>query len=327
MTSSATRPLSEAVSPLDLPDPVGAVLAAHRDGRPLRLTTSGSTAAPRVVVRSSASWFDSFPVVAELTGLTDASRVWVPGPLAGTMNLFAAVLTRAVGATRVERLEDATHAHLTPTVLRRLLAEPDALAGRHLTVAGDRLDRVTHDAAVAGGAAVAHYYGAAELSFVGWGGHEGDLRAFPGVEVEVRDGVLWVRSPYVADVPTVGGFATVGDRGTVEADGTLRVHGRGDAAVLTGGATVLVEDVEAALRPAVTGDVVVVGVPHPELGQVVAAALTDPADRAPARAAADALAPAQRPRLWCVVDELPRTAAGKVDRAALAELVAARRSS
>ncbi len=316
MTSSASRPRSDAVAPLDRPDPVAAVLQAHRDGATLVLGTSGSTGASREVRRTTDSWFDSFPVVAELTGLGPASRVWVPGPLAGTMNLFAAVLTAWAGARLVERLDDATHAHLTPTVLRRL--DPVLLAGRHLTVAGDRLDRTTYDAAVAAGAQVAHYYGAAELSFVGWGAHEDELHVFPGVEVSAREGVLWARSPYLAEVPTSDGFATVGDRG--ELVGTrLRVHGRGDAAVVTSGATVLVEDVESALRPAVSGDLAVLGVPHRELGQVVAAVLTDPADLRACREVA--LPVSHRPRLWYAVPALPRTPAGKVDRAALGRLV------
>ncbi len=315
MTTIRTRSRSEAVAPLDRPDPVAAVLQAHRHGVPLVLGTSGSTGAPREVRRSTGSWFDSFPVVAALTDLDPAARVWVPGPLAGTMNLFAAVLTSWVGATRVERLEDATHVHLTPTLLRRL---GGSLSGRHVTVAGDRLDATTYDAAVASGARVAHYYGAAELSFVGWGSHEADLRVFPGVEVSVRDGVLWARSPYLADVATVDGFATVGDRGELHGD-RLQVRGRGDAAVLTGAVTVLVEDVEAELRSVAGGEVVVLGVPHPELGQVVAAVVTDPADVAACRSLG--LTPSHRPRLWYAVDPLPRTSAGKVDRAALAARV------
>ena len=314
MTTSASRPRSDAVAPLDRPDPVAAVLQAHRDGAALLLGTSGSTGASREVRRTTASWFDSFPVVAELTGLGPDSRLWVPGPLAGTMNLFASVLATWAGARLVDRLEDATHAHVTPTVLRRL----DSVGGRHVTVAGDRLDRRTYDAAVAAGARVAHYYGAAELSFVGWGAHEEDLGVFPGVEVDVRDEVIWARSPYLAEIPTVDGFATVGDRGSL-VDGRLRVLGRGAAAVVTAGATVLVEDVEAALRPVAHGEVVVLGVPHADLGQVVSAVLTDRSDLSALRAVP--LPPAHRPRLWYAVPVLPRTAAGKVDRAALAELV------
>jgi long-chain acyl-CoA synthetase len=103
----------------------------------------------------------------------------------------------------------------------------------------------------------------------------------------------------------------------------LSVTGRGTEAVTTGAATVLVADVETVLASAASGEVAVVGVPHAELGHVVAAVLTDPADRTVARqAAAERLDPAQRPRLWFHVPRLPAGAAGKLDRAALAELVA-----
>ena len=66
------------------------------------------------------------------------------------------------------------------------------------------------------------YYGAAELSFVAWRDRSGPLRAFPGVETDLRDGLLWARSPYLAkgylsaraDRPLrrdSHGWATVGD--------------------------------------------------------------------------------------------------------------------
>jgi long-chain acyl-CoA synthetase len=317
--------LSEGIDPLAHPDPVAAVLAAHDEGVPLLLATSGSTGGVRRLRRTTASWFDSFPTVTHLTGLDRDSQVWVPGPPAGTMNLFAAVLATAVGASLVTSVEEATHAHLTPTALRHLLDVRAPLGGLHLTVAGDRLGRDLHDDAVARGAVVAHYYGAAELSFVAWGTHDEDLRPFPGVEVRDRAGVLHVRSPYLAGVATdVDGFATVGDHGTVTADGYVVVRGRGDTAVLTGGATVLVEDVEAALRPAVTCDLVVVGVPHLQLGEVVAAVLTEGDQVAPARERArEALGESQRPRLWFEAPEVPRSGAGKPDRAAVRASAAA----
>jgi long-chain acyl-CoA synthetase len=279
------------------------------------------------VRRTTASWVDSFPVVARLTQLDADSRMFVPGPLTGTMNLFASVLARAVGAEVVGRAERATHVHATPTELRRLLTDGRRLDGVRVTVAGDRLDRALHDRAVAAGAVVSHYYGAAELSFVAWGAHDDDLRPFPGAQVVEREGVLWVRSPYLALVPLdVGGYATVGDLGEVAANGRVRVRGRGDAAVVTGGVTVLVEDVEAALRRAVGGDVAVLGVPHPDLGEVVAAVLTDAAQVTRARhRARSELDETQRPRLWYVVPELPRTSAGKTDRGAVRDLVASGR--
>ena len=59
-----------------------------------------------------------------------------------------------------------------------------------VTVAGDRLTARLRDRARAAGAEVSHYYGAAELSFVAWGQHAGDLRPFPDVETAVPKSVL-----------------------------------------------------------------------------------------------------------------------------------------
>jgi acyl-CoA synthetase (AMP-forming)/AMP-acid ligase II len=328
--TSTSPPRSDLVGVGSAADPVAAVLEAHAAGRLLALRTSGSTGGARSVVRTTRSWFESFPAVASLTGLSEGARLWLPGPLGATMNLFAAVLARHLGADRVRTIEEATHAHLTPHQLDRLLEGGARLAGVHLTVAGDRLSRRLHDRAVQAGAEVAHYYGAAELSFVGWGSHEHDLRPFPGVEVEVRRGELWVRSPYLSQGydGTPGafrtdehGFATVGDRGAFSG-GVLTVHGRGGDSVTTGAATVRVADVETVLRAATAGEVVALGVPHRTLGHVVAAVLTERDDLLRARAAArDGLDAAQRPRMWFHLEVLPLTAAGKVDRAELARIV------
>jgi long-chain acyl-CoA synthetase len=305
---------------------VAAVLAADAAGRRIALRTSGSTGRPRAVVRTTGSWTGSFPTVAALTGLGPGSRLHVPGPLSGTMNLFAAVLGRWVGAVPAGSLGEATHAHLTPTALAWVLDAAEPVAGVHVTVAGDRLARRLHDRAVAAGATVSHYYGASELSFVAWGAHEDELRPFPGVDLEVRDGEVWVRSPFVCegyDGPPgdlrrdPSGYCTVGDRGTL-VDGVLRVAGRGSAAVVTGGATVRVADVEAPLAASVSADLVVVGLPHPSLGQVVAAVVTDASDLPEAQRAARSLPATHRPRRWFHVGALPLTDAGKVDRTALA---------
>ena len=295
------------------PDPVAAVVSAHAEGRRISLRTSGTTAQPRSVVRTVASWVDSFPAVSQLSGLEPGSRVWVPGPLTASMNLFAAAHARWLGAAVVTTPERATHACLTPAALVRALDDGVDVTGMHLVIAGDRLRRSLARRAAEAGARVGHYYGAAELSFVAWGSDEEDLRAFPGVEVEIRDGVIWVRSPYLSE-------------GYLTGNGPFTVAGRGAEAVVTGGATVLVDDVEQALSRSCGAEVVVVGVPHPRLGQLVAAVSTAPAALAAARTAASAgLAPAQRPRLWFFLDRWPVTAAGKLDRAAVAELAAAGR--
>jgi long-chain acyl-CoA synthetase len=310
-------------------DPVAAFLAAHEDARPVALTTSATAGRPRTVLRTTESWMCSFPTVSELIGLTSTSRVWVPGPLRATMNLFAAVHAAHVGAAVVDSPAEASHAQLTPTALATCLDRKVALDRLTVVVAGDRLSPGLHARAIGAGARVHHYYGAAELSFVAWGSHAEDLRPVPGVEVAVRDGEIWVRSPYLCsgyDGPPgalrrdLHGFATVGDRGLLSA-GRLVVLGRPDA-VTTGAETVVVAEVEGTLRPSARGEVVVVGVPHPTLGAVLAAVLTRAEDFAAVSARArECLDGAHRPRLWFHVPALPMTAAGKVDRDALVSAV------
>ncbi len=304
-------------------DPVVAFLDAHRTDRLVALPTSGTSGHVRNVVRTTASWVDSFPAVTDLAGLDHRARVWVPGPLTATMNLFAAVHARVVGAALVPRPADATHLQLTPSALLRLLDEGPVLTGRTAVVAGDRLEPALRARAEEAGLRLAHYYGAAELSFVAWGMDALHLRPFPGVEVDIRNGTIWARSPFLANCTGgepgpfhrgADGFATVGDCGAWRG-GQLLVSGRDDA-VVTGGVTVLLADVEAALWPRLVGQVAVLGLPHPMLGEVVAVVLTDERDRASARAAVAGLGPA-RPRRWFLRPALPLTPAGKVDRRAL----------
>lgn len=311
-------------------DPVRALVAAYRAGGRVSLPTAGTTGRPRRVVRTALSWVDSFAPAAALAGLTRAGTVWVPGPLSATMNLYAVCLAAHLGAERVARVEDASHAFVTPAGLRGLVDRPDVQPGLRLVVAGDRLGPELADRAEDRGWSVSHYYGAAQLSFVAWGRDADRLHAFPEVEVMGRDGELWVRSPWVAEreelepgMPPVlrfaaEGWATVGDRGRVANDGSVHVSGRVDA-VVTGGATVLVADVEAALAPRTSGELAVIGLAHPELGQVVAAVFTHAADQpALAARARRALPSSHRPRRWLHRPGLPLTPAGKVDRSALA---------
>jgi len=276
------------------------------------------------VLRTPASWAASFAAVSELSGIGRGSRVWVPGPAASTMNLFAVVHARDAGAELADDSAGATHAVLTPARLSRLVAS-GPVPPMTVVVAGDRLAPALHDRGVDAGLTVHHYYGAAELSFVAWGPHADGLRPFPGVEVLGEDGVLWVRSAFVCegyDGPEgplerrPDGFATVGDLGEVR-DGHVVVNGRPEA-VTTGGATVRVADVEAALGHGAAGEVVVLGMPHDELGGIVAAVLTRAEDLAALRARArEVLTAGARPRVWLACPDPPLTDAGKVDREAL----------
>ncbi len=320
--------MSAVVRPHESDDPVTAVLRAHESGRSLALSTSGTTTGgSREVVRSTDSWWRSFEAYGRLAGVDDGSRVWVPGPPTSTMNLFALVHARVVGARVADRAADATAACLTPNQLTRAL--PDLPPGAVVVVAGAALPNALAELARDRDMVVESYYGAAELSFVAWASREG-LRPFPGVEIAVRDepvdGTIWVRSPYLCEGYRGGagsmatdpdGWATVGDVGTVE-DGILTVLGRPDA-IVTAGATVLLADVESELRRVALGELAVFGAPDPTRGQVVAVALVDAGDRGRIEQwARDRLPATHRPRRWVVLPELPHTPAGKVDRVRLA---------
>jgi acyl-CoA synthetase (AMP-forming)/AMP-acid ligase II len=115
-----------------------------------------------------------------------------------------------------------------------------------------------------------------------------------------------------------GGWLATGDLGRLDGDGFLWVEGRRDAVVVTGGENVSAREVEAVLRehPAVA-DCAVVGLPDPEWGQVVAAAVVPRGPEAPPALDALAehcrgrLAPFKVPKRWRIVEELPRTTSGK----------------
>jgi long-chain acyl-CoA synthetase len=292
----------------DTPEPGTWLLAA----------TSGSTGHPRTIARSARSWVRSFPPLAELAELRADDVVALTGPLGSTLHLCAAVHTLWLGATLTDRLDDATAAHLVPTRLLELLDDPPPML-RTVVVAGAPLPDAVADRCTTWG--VLEYYGAAELSFVAARRPPDPFWPFPGVQVRERDGRLQARSEYLAFGPTDEGWRGVGDLGSVHADGTLEVRGRGDAAVLTGGHTVVAEDVEATLT-ALPGirEAAVVGLPHPRLGQLVAAAITTDDLAAARQAARTALTGPALPRIYRAVDRLPRTPAGKIDRAAVRAL-------
>ncbi|MDX2139667.1 MAG: o-succinylbenzoate--CoA ligase [Chloroflexota bacterium] len=127
-----------------------------------------------------------------------------------------------------------------------------------------------------------------------------------------------------ARLPYQDGFRT-GDIGYLDEDGDLFVLQRRSDLIVTGGENVYPAEVERVLRehPDVT-DVCVVGIADAEWGQRVGAALITHHSSLITieRFAREHLAGYKVPRVWRIVDALPLTASGKVDRAAVARLLA-----
>jgi 3-oxocholest-4-en-26-oate---CoA ligase len=143
-----------------------------------------------------------------------------------------------------------------------------------------------------------------------WGDDEKSRATF-----RVVDGVRW-------SVP--------GDYAMVEADGTVKLLGRGSACINTGGEKVYPEEVELVLREhRDVDDCVVVGVPDARFGEMVVAVVAaapgatlhedELAEFTRAR-----LAGYKRPRRFVVVDDLQRSAAGKANYNVLRALAAQR---
>jgi acyl-CoA synthetase (AMP-forming)/AMP-acid ligase II len=120
----------------------------------------------------------------------------------------------------------------------------------------------------------------------------------------------------------IGGqrWSVTGDMAVVEADGTIRLLGRGSMCINTGGEKVYPEEVESVVKSHPTvGDVVVVGRPDDRLGQQVVA-LIQPLDgtEAPSLEVLQAhcrerLAGYKIPRALYAVDRVERTPSGKPD--------------
>ncbi|KQT89241.1 AMP-dependent synthetase [Marmoricola sp. Leaf446] len=182
------------------------------------------------------------------------------------------------------------------------------------------------------------FYGSTEGQFTAcrseeWLEHPGTLGpARPGRTMTVDDdGRLWCVVPPHArfaylnapektaaawrETPDGPAF-TVGDLGHVDEDGHVRLDGRREDLVISGGVNVYPAEVERALAE-VEGvvDVAVFGVPDDTWGQRVCAAVVGDVDEATLRQhARTRLAPAKRPKDYHHLGELPRTPTGKVRR-------------
>nr|WP_234796775.1 o-succinylbenzoate--CoA ligase [Mycolicibacterium porcinum] len=205
------------------------------------------------------------------------------------------------------------------------LAEFDAVL-----IGGGPMPAGVAERAQAAGVKVVRTYGMSETA----GGCVYDGVALDGVKVRIDNARILLggatvakgyRNPVSPDPFAEPGWFRTDDLGAVDDSGVLRVLGRIDDAVSTGGLTVLPQLVESALagHPAIA-DCAVFGVPDERLGQrVVAALVLTPGASAPDVAelrthVTQTLDATAAPREVHIVDELPRRGIGKLDRRALA---------
>jgi bile acid-coenzyme A ligase len=181
-----------------------------------------------------------------------------------------------------------------------------------------------------------------------WLAHPGSVgRGFRDTEVRILDqqglplgpgelGEVYLRSPmsagyhYLGGAPllpsTPDGFRTAGDIGHLDADGYLYIADRRTDMIITGGANVFPAEVECALvEHDGIADVVVIGLADTKWGRRVHAVIqladsaTPLTEQQVVAYAKTRLAAYKVPKTVEFVDEIPRTAATKVNRSAMVE--------
>jgi len=241
-----------------------------------------------------------------------------------------------------------------PTFYVRLLEEPGlprAVAGMRLFVSGSApLLPDTHAGfAARTGHAILERYGMTETNMTTSNPYDGPRvpgrvgPPLPGVSVRVTDritgsvlpageaGMVEIRGPNVFEGYwrnpektraefTDDGFFVSGDLGCLDGSGSLAIVGRAKDLVITGGYNVYPKEVEAVIDalPGVL-ESAVIGLPHGDLGEAVAAVVVPRPGVALEEgeilaAIADGLARFKRPRRVFLVSELPRNAMGKVQK-------------
>lgn len=239
-----------------------------------------------------------------------------------------------------------------PTFYTRLLADArldrDLVASMRLFISGSApLLAETHkDFETRTGHAILERYGMTETNMITSNPYVGARiagtvgYALPGTEVEVTDngtplaagviGMIEVRGDNVfsgywnmpektaEDLRDTGFFIT-GDLGVKAADGRISIVGRQKDLIISGGYNIYPKEIEDVINN-ITGvlESAVFGVPHPDFGESVLAAvvLIDPALTGDDIAAqvTPHLARFKHPRRYLIVEALPRNAMGKVQK-------------
>lgn len=239
---------------------------------------------------------------------------------------------------------------LVATMLHRLLDEdPGPYRGvRAVLLGGGPVAPALLESAAAAGLPVLPSYGMTEtcsqvatLPLEEGRAPQRRARALSGVELRIVDGAgrtlpageegtIAVRGPMVspgylgARRRRAADWHLTGDIGSLDRDGYLRVVGRADDVIISGGENVDPEEVEAVLlaHPAVQ-EAAVFGTPHDDWGEAVSALVVAPGAGAEELEvyARERLTGYKVPRRWAFASVLPRDPLGKVNRAAARDAV------
>ncbi|MDB5844557.1 MAG: AMP-dependent synthetase and ligase [Polaromonas sp.] len=260
----------------------------------------------------------------------------------------------------IEKLPEATVFMGVPTLYVRLLAEPglnrEACRNMRLFIAGSAplLVETFREWQERTGHTILERYGMSETAMLTSNPYQGGERrggtvgfALPGVSLRVVDdagqpvptgeiGNIQVQGPNVfqgywrmpektAEEFTADGYFRTGDVGKIDGDGYITIVGRSKDLIISGGYNVYPAEIEGFINdlPGVA-ESAVVGVPHPDFGEVGVAVVIARPGAAPDGLQIVAemkakLANFKVPKQCFVVTELPRNTMGKVQKNVLRE--------
>jgi O-succinylbenzoic acid--CoA ligase len=232
---------------------------------------------------------------------------------------------------------DVTMVSVVPTMLHRLLDhDPGPYEGlRAVLVGGGPIPQRLMARGAEAGLPVLPTYGMTETfgqvaTLSPGSALKARVHPLPGIRLRIEpDGRIAVKgrqvsAGYLGEPDREDDWFVTGDLGELDDDGALRVSGRVDAVIVTGGENVDPVRVEIELLAhSGVDDVVVVGIPDEEWGEIVAAVyvgsatedelFSDLTDRLPRHMV---------PMKWLTVDAVPKTALDKDDRSAARALLA-----
>jgi len=332
-----------ATAPLEVEKRIALVVeTSGSTGTPKRVALSAdavlaSAAASNGALGEPGQWLLALPVhyIAGSNVLARSLAAGIPPVPTAPGRMDAATVLAAIA----RMTEKVRYTALVPAQLGRLLDEADAspelrdaLAGfARILVGGQSTPAALVDRARAHGWRVTRTYGSSETC----GGVVYDGVPIGQAQVRIVDGRVELGGPTIAEYylgdpeRTARAFVEhdehrwyrTDDAGEL-VDGVLRITGRLDDVIVTGGLKVSLGEVERVVReqPGLADAVVVPGT-HPEWGEVPVVVTTARPDLATLRRAVGAaLSPEARPDRVITTDALPTLPSGKPDRLAIARL-------
>ncbi|GAA3931408.1 AMP-binding protein [Microbacterium soli] len=329
------------------------------DGTAVVIATSGSSGIPKRVILSAEALRASAAATAQRIGAGQWMLALPAGYIAGVQVIGRSLLAGRApvlleGRFTAEAFRRATgrlrsdadrYVSLVPAQLSTLLdaAEHDPgirdalVSYRTVLVGGQALPAVLARRAHEAGARIVRTYGSSETG----GGCVYDGVPLDGVRLQEVGGEIRIAgahlatgylgdaaltaSAFPADEAGVRWYRT-GDTGVVSDDGSLRVTGRIDNVIVSGGVNVSLDRVERAVH-GIPGleHAVVVGVPDERWGEASVVVTAPPVHEslweAVRERVADEIGRPARPSRLVVVPEVPMLASGKPDREALRRML------